>query len=299
MTERWPDLGVLELLVTVAELGSLSAAAERLGVPQPSASRSLARFERRVGLSLVERTARGSRVTPDGALFVDWARSLLAEAERFTLATRALRSQHAAQLVVAASMTVAEYLVPRWLGAFRRAHPDVEVTLQVTNSDRVAELLGSGEAEVGFVETTAVPGGLHWTEVGEDRLLVVVAPGHPWARRRRPVGAAELAATPLVLREEGSGTRRTLVDACAVAGLDLVPPAQALGSNAAVRISAMSGAGPAVLSEQAVREQVRSGDLVAVRTTGLDLARRLRAGWAGGRRPVGLVADLVSIARQG
>ena len=85
-------------------------------------------------------------------------------------------------------------------------------------------------------------------------------------------------------------------DACADAGLALAAPAQELASNAAVRISAMAGTAPAVLSELAVREQVESGSLVAVRVDGIDLGRILRAGWMGGSSPIGQASDLIAIA---
>lgn len=297
MTDRWPDLGVLELLVAVAELGSLGGAAARVGVSQPSASTSLARFERRLGLKLIERTSRGSTMTPEGALFVDWSRDVLVAATQLQLAAAALHTQRASHLRVSASMTVAEYLAPRWLGVFHREHPGVEVNLSVLNSDQVLEEVRAGKQDVGFVETSQSPRQVYSVVVGQDELVVVVPPAHAWARRRRPLTGAELAATPLVVREWGSGTRQTLVDAFAAYRLEVVPPVQALASNAAVRIAAMAGTAPAVLSELAVRDAVSTGELVVVPLEGLDLRRQLRAVWSGVRRPVGRVADFVSTAR--
>ncbi len=297
MPDRWPDLSVLELLVTVAELGSLGAASEKLGITQPSASRSLARFERRLGITLLERSTRGSRVTPEGAIYVDWSREVLDAAERLVAATGALRREHASHLRVAASMTVAEYLVPRWLADFRRSHPGVDAELTVTNSDHVGEALREGTADVGFIETSRVPHGPHWTPIGRDRLVVVVAPGHPWTRRRRLLTAQELAATALVVREEGVGDASH--PARRLRGRRAGPRrpcSRRLASNAAVRISAMAGTAPAVLSELAVREQVESGSLVAVRVDGIDLGRILRAGWMGGSSPIGQASDLIAIA---
>lgn len=299
MQARWPDLDVLELLVRVGELGSMGAAARNVGVSQPSASTSIARFERRLGITLVERTTRGSSLTPEGALYVDWAREVLEAAERMRLATAALRSERGSHLRVAASMTVAEYLLPRWLAGFRREHPGVEVSLTVLNSEGVLDQVREGRQDAGFVETTGVPRGVHSTVVHEDELVVVVAPGHPWARRRRRVTPAELAATALVVRESGSGTLRTLDHALAAHGLHKVAPAQSLSSNTAVRVAAMAGTAPAVLSELAVHDAVAAGDLVAVPVAGLELQRRLRAVWTGGRRPVGEVADFVTLARKG
>lgn len=297
MSDRWPDLDVLQLLVGVAELGSVGAAAERVGVSQPTASTSITRCERRLGLKLLDRSTRGSTLTPDGALYVDWARDLLAAAERMQAATAALQSARSAHLRLAASMTVAEYLVPRWLGAFRREHPAVEVNLSVLNSDQVIEGVRSGHHDLGFIETTHAVRDLHKATLSRDELLVIVSPGHPWTRRRKPVPAAELAATPLVQREEGSGTRRTFVDACRAAGVEPVDPAQSLASNTAVRVSAMAGSVPAVLSGMAVREALAADDLVAVPVAGIDLHRPIRAVWSGPRRPLGPAADFLTLAR--
>lgn len=295
MTREWPDLETLELLVLVAELGSMGAAAHQLGTSQPAASRALARFERRCGLTLLERSPRGSRLTPQGALLVDWSREVLDAAERLTLSAAALRRQRAAQLRVAASMTVAEYLVPTWLAAFRRAHPDVHVDLAVTNSDHVVEGVVTGDHDVGFVETTTVPAQVRHRVVARDELRVVVECAHPWARRSAPLPLDQLATTPLVLREQGSGTRRALEDALARHGLDLAAPAQEMSSNAAVRIAASAGVAPAVLSEYAVHEATEHGDLVDVALAEGPLQRDLRAVWVGGPRPSGPAGGLVGM----
>ncbi|WP_350348264.1 LysR family transcriptional regulator [Agromyces sp. G08B096] len=289
----WPDLAVLELLVAVSEHGGLGAAARAIGMAQPNASRAMARLERSLGLELLERHPRGSRLTPEGATVADWARRVLDEARELMTASTALRAGRAASLDVAASMTVAEYLAPAWLAELRRVRA-TEVRLRVANSTEVVDLVSSGACEVGFIESPDVAGGLRSATVAHDRLVVVVAPGHPWARRRRPVTIAELAATPLVVREAGSGTRTTL--AYALAGHEVVPPTLELGSNAAVRVSVESGAGPAVLSELAVAGWIDRGELVEVRIDGLDLRRSIRAVWRPGAQPTDAAAELVAIA---
>ncbi len=164
------------------------------------------------------------------------------------------------------------------------------------NSQDVLAGVRSGAYAVGFVESPGVPSGLHKAVVGRDELVVVVDPSHPWRRRRRPVTADELAATPLVVREAGSGTRTALETA--LAGHEIAAPAMALTSNAAVRVSVMSGAGPAVLSTLAVDAALRSGELHRVAVTGLDLTRPLRAVWSGPRRLDGPAGELVQVARQ-
>ncbi len=296
-----PDLAALELLVRVAETGSLTAAARTVGMAQPNASRALNRLERQLGLTLLHRSTGGSRVTAEGEVVVAWARDALAGMERVVLGARSLAAQRAAQLRVAASMTVAEYLAPAWLTRFRGTHPDLQVSLDVGNSGHVLGLVVDGSVPVGFVESPTVPRGVASTTVARDSLVVVVAADHPWARRRTPLTPAELAVGDLVLREAGSGTRETLERALerSLAGQDLRIGAShlELASTAAVKAAAVVGTAAAVLSELAVVPELAGGQLVAVPVVDLDLSRALRAVWLPERRPTGAAAELVSIAR--
>jgi len=296
MSDAWPDLTVLQLLVGVAEHGSLGAAARAVSMAQPNASRAVSRLERRLGLTLIRRTPTGSTLTPEGTVVGQWARDVLTAAEHLLVAAQALSAERRSQLSVAASMTVAEYLVPAWLGELRRTHPDLQLGLEVTNSSEVCGRVASGSSHVGFVESPGVPQGLHSAVVARDRLVVVVDPGHPWARRRRPLTPAELAATPLIVRERGSGTRITLERL--LHAYELAAPALELTSTAAVKVSVASGAAPAVVSTLAVEASVRSGELVAVPVEGLDLSRRLRAVWRPPRHLDGPAGDLVLLARR-
>jgi DNA-binding transcriptional LysR family regulator len=293
MSDPRPDLEQLRLLVAIADHESLGAASRDLGIAQPNASRSLRRLERQLGLSLVVRGPTGSRLTPQGAVVVHWAREAVEACDRLVTGAKALAAESNASLAIAASMTVAEYLVPRWLSDFRGRATEVRVNLDVCNSREVFERIGRDECDLGFVESPTVPKGLRWTVIGGDELLVVVAPSHPWARRRRPLTADELAATPLVVREPGSGTRTSLEHH--LTGRAMVEPAVELGSNAAVKVMARSGSAPAVLSRLAVSEVLESGELVAVPVEGLRLARRLRAVWRGDL--AGPAADFLSVVR--
>jgi DNA-binding transcriptional LysR family regulator len=291
-----PDVESLRLLVLVGELGSLGRAAAHLRIAQPSASKRLATLERRLGLVLVDRTRRGSELTPAGIVVSGWARRVLDELDALVTGADALRAKREAELRVAASMTVAEYLAPTWIGELRLREPTLYVALQVTNSERVAELVRAGDVDVGFVESPSAPSGLSTRRVGTDRLVVVVAPGHPWARRRRPLPATELAGTPLVVREHGSGTRDTVERALAGVGVSLAVPLVELGSTTAVRGAVMAGTGPAVISELAVTTELAEGRLVRVDVTGVTFGRTLRAVWPAGRRLVGPAAELLTVA---
>lgn len=296
MSGPWPDLAVMELLIGVAEQGSLGAAARAVGMAQPNASRSINRLERQLGLTLIRRSASGSTLTTEGEVVVHWARQVITSAEHLVVGAQALRSEQRSHLRLGASMTVAEYLVPLWLGEFKRQQPEVRVNLEVRNSSEVFERINTDQYQVGFVESPSIPRPLHSLVVARDRLVVVVDPSHPWARRRKPLRATELAATPLIVREPGSGTRITLDTK--LHDHDIAPPLLELSSNSAVRISVRAGVAPAVLSTLAVEADVRSGALREVPLDDLDLSRRLRAVWRAPRRLAGPASDLVIIARR-
>ncbi|WP_049576982.1 LysR family transcriptional regulator [Nonomuraea sp. SBT364] len=294
MTEL-PDLASLKLLVDVGELGSLGRAARAAGIAQPSASKRIAHLERRLGLPLLERTPRGSTLTAEGRMVAGWAAELVSAAQELVRAAQAVRQGAAALLRVAASMTVAEYLVPRWLGELQNREPGVPVGLDVVNSADVAARVLAEEVELGFVEGPNVPEGLASRVVGTDRLVVVVAPGHPWTRRRTALRGPELAGTPLVVRERGSGTRETLD--LAFLELRQASPRLELGSNSAVKGAAQAGAAPAVLSGYAVEAELATGRLVEVPLAGINLVRTLRAVWRSGRnltRPAAALLDISS-----
>ncbi len=262
-----PDLRALELLVGVARTGSLSAAAQELGITQQAASSRMRTMEALVGAPLLARTKRGSALTQTGELVVQWAARVLDAAEQLDAGITALRQDQHGHLRVAASLTIAEHLLPGWLVAMRaqqKSHGVVptEFTMTATNTQRVAGLVTSGAVDLGFVDPS------------------------------RRVTAATLARTPLVVREAGSGTRTVLERA--LADLPTAVPVLELSSTAAVRAAVAAGAGPAALSAHAVRDDLASGRLVAIAVTGLDLSRRLHAVWTGGANPpAGPARDLV------
>lgn len=296
LAHRVPELGALELLIAVARHGSMGGAARELGISQPAASSRIRAVERQLGVSLFDRSPSGSRPTEAGALVTDWARRIMEAAEAFDAGAQALRDRRDSRLRVAASMTIAEYLLPGWLIALRTARPDTAVSLLAGNSGAVAARLLGGEADLGFVEGLAVPAGLDGTVIGRDRLVVVVAPGHAWSERRTALTSDELAATPLILREEGSGTRQVLDAALASYG-GLADPLLELSSTTAVKASVVSGAGPSVLSELAVGEELSARRLLEVEVTGIRLRRDLRAVWPTGHRPTGPARELLSLTQ--
>ena len=299
LPSRVSDLTGFDLLLSVTRTGSIGRAAAEHGISQPAASARMRLLEAQLGLALIERSPRGSRLTAAGALVAGWAQAVVDAAAALDAGLVALRHERDSRLRIAASMTVAEYLLPVWLTALRAVDPGAVVALSAVNSAEVAQAVLADAADIGFIEGPEIPDGLHAEPVGRDRLTLVVAPAHPWARRRGGVPAAELARTPLVSREAGSGTRRFLEEALrAQAGLERVPPAAELSSTTAIKaaVAAGAGSGPAVLSSLAVAAELSAGTLRAVPVTGVDLTRTLRVVWTPGRRLTGPARDLYAIA---
>ncbi|MEX1078151.1 MAG: LysR family transcriptional regulator [Homoserinimonas sp.] len=300
-----PDLAALQLLAAVGEAGSLSAAGRRLGISQQAVSARMRSLESQIGSEMIIRSARGSTLTAQGRVVSGWAADVLAAAERLDAGIASIRSESLRQLDVAASLTIAEYLLPRWLVALRTrqeasGHEATQVGLVATNSDTVVELVRAGTVPLGFIETSALPSGLRVREIGRDELQVAAAPDHPWARRRKPVTAQELAETRLVTREPGSGTRQTLERLLVAAGIagDFAPARVELSSTAAVRTAIAAGTAPGVLSSLAIADDVALGRLVIVPTTGIALGRQLSAVWRSGPNPPhGPAQVLVALAR--
>ncbi|MEU2617514.1 LysR family transcriptional regulator [Streptomyces sp. NPDC007157] len=296
-----PDLAALELLLGVAREGSLNSVARKAGVSQQAVSARIRAMEAQTGVTLVHRTPRGSTLTVEGVMIAEWAARLLDVAAEMDAGITALRTGQRARLRVSASSTISEILLPGWLASFRAETPQgrraPEIVLTYANTAAVVTHVTEGIADIGFTEGPHEPAGLHGRAVGHDRLMVVVAPGHPWARPR-PVSAVELAGTPLVSRESGSGTRDTFAAALSAVlgpGVPQAPAALSLSTTAAIRSAALAGAAPAVISELAVADDLANGRLVAVRTPELDLRRTLRAVWDGAATPPsGAARDLIT-----
>lgn len=302
LSPHLPDLASLALLVGVASTGSIGAAARRAGISQQAASERLRAVEAQVGVTLLDRGARGTTLTSAGAVLVEWAEQILAVAQEIDGAISALRSDVRRELHIAASMTIAEHLLPRWLVHLRSrqlaaGHEPASVSLVATNSSAVVELVRAGRADLGFVEGADTVPRLRSREIGRDELVLVAPPDHPWARRASGVTAEEVAAVPLASREAGSGTRQVLERALAAHGVTMRPPTVELTTATALREAVRAGSAPACMSRLLVASDLASGALVEVPTRDLSLTRTLRAIWRGSATPpAGPVRDLLAVA---
>ncbi|QDW62825.1 LysR family transcriptional regulator [Oerskovia sp. KBS0722] len=301
------SLALLELLVATDRHGSISAAARALGVSQPSASAGMRRLERHLDLELVTRSTRGARLTETGRATATWAREVIDASDRFETSAAALREAPSARIRLAASLTIAEYLAPRWLATLAAPRatgspagpeaPAPDVELLVRNSRTVMELVLADEADLGFIESSTMRRGLRSRTLARDELLVVVAPTHPWAsRRRRTATVDELLGGGLVVRERGSGTRETLEKSLVAAGARLPEHLPYLGSTASLKTAVQYGGAVAVLSRLTVADDLARGSLVQVDVPGLDLSRRLRMIWKDGTELTAAARRIAAVA---
>lgn len=279
MYVKVPDLSDLHLLVTVAATGSIGQAASELRLAQPSASRRLASLERTLRVQLLHRGPRGTTLTPNGRVVVDWAATLLRATEQFTNSVVALGQERNALLNVAVSMTIAEHYAPNWLAKVRNTAPEMTITLCMANSSEVMSMVESGRVDIGLVECPQIRPSLKSHVIGTDELAIAVLPDHPWARSNHGITTEELASTGLLVREHGSGTRETLDQALAASGFT-VSPSLELASNTALKSAALAGMGPVVLPAIALTRELESRSLVEVELQDLSLYRPLSLVWS-------------------
>ena len=264
----------LDTFFRAAEHSSFTAAARALKLTQAAVSQRIQKLEQVLGVSLFRR--QGGRV-----LLTDAGHRLYGYAQRiFVLEREALRditgkkTPTTGELVLAASSIPGAHLLPALLTGFRKKCPHVQVRASVADSQAVLKQVESGQAHLGLVGMRSDHPHLEFRAFAGDQLVVVVPARHAWRRRQR-VTFAELARQPIVLREAGSGSRWCLEQALARAGKSIrqLRSALELGSNEAIKEAVLRGMGVAVLSVQAVKKELKTKALHALRIADLPLQR--------------------------
>lgn len=265
-------LDQLRVFVAVAERQHVTRAAEALNLAQSAVSTAIANIEGRHATKLFHRVGRGIELTEAGRVFLAEARAVLARAEAAELVLADLSGLRRGTLSLQASQTIANHWLPRHLVAFRKTYPEIGVRLSVGNTEQAAAAVREGTAELGFVEGALDDPALASMTVAQDRLLIVVAPGHPLAQVKRPT-TKDLLVAEWVLREAGSGTRSEFEEALDERGIasSSLTVTLELPSNEALLAAVVAGAGASALSESVVVGALRTCDLVQV---GFDLPAR-------------------------
>jgi len=269
--------GELAAFLAAYETGTVQGAADALTLTQSAVTKRIQSLERRLGAAVFERGRLGVTPTELGRTIYPPAKEALAQLTAVALAAEAARAGDHGDLRLSASLTIGEFLLPAWLSAFREQEPGVHPQLEVVGSAAVLAAVRDRRAAIGFVEGEATPDGFESLVVARDALVVVVAPGHPWARRRRvPARALTTGAGgPYLTRERDSGTRAVATAALAAHGIELTPALE-VASIQGLKRMIISG-GFSLLSRLAIGDEVRAGTLVECELASVDLSRELRA----------------------
>jgi LysR family transcriptional regulator, low CO2-responsive transcriptional regulator len=269
--DRSVTLRQLRTFKTVADLKSFSLAARRLQLSQPSVSYQVKELEETLGLPLLDRLGKRVQLTEAGTLLYGYARRMLDVLDEAAVEIEEMRGIKRGTLRVGASTTVGIYLLPAALGAFKKLHPGLVISLEIGTRERVQEQVLLNELDLAVVGPA-----LHDVELAvipflTDELVVVAPAGHPLAGKRG-LNLKDLAAQPFVMREAASGSRWSLEKAARKAGARL-KVAMELGSNGAIKHAVESGLGLAVISRYACALEFSSGRLVELDVRGFPIRR--------------------------
>ena len=270
------NLAQLRLFLAVARAGTVSGAAERLYTSQPALSRQIAALEDACGERLFERLPRGVRLTPAGEITLRYAERIFALANELSAALAEIRGLQVGSLMVGASSTPAEYVLPPLLSTYRERHPGAAIRLVTGNTSIIVDHIARHALDIGVIGSLPPHpmDGLRFTPLAEDELVVVAAPGHPLLGRGTIVRPRELTWATLVARETGSATRATAEQYAPTLGVRLTPALE-LGSTEAVKCAVMGGSGYAILSRHALTSELAAGHLAVVPVAGWECRRLL------------------------
>lgn len=269
--ERGLTLHQLRTFRAVAEQLSFSAAAHELSISQPSVSYQVKELEQALGLTLVDRLGKRVRLTEAGQVLYDYARRTLNLLDEAALVMEQMRGVERGTLRVGASTTVGIYVIPLALGAFKKLHPRLAVSLEIGNRDMLQERLKRGVLDVAVLSPPVVDPDLVTAPFMEDELVMVVPAGHHLAGRRG-LTLHDFREESFLMREPGSGTRQTVEVAARRSGISLNVGME-LGSNGAIKHAVEAGLGVAVLSSHAIELERRQGGLEVVEVAGFPVAR--------------------------
>jgi DNA-binding transcriptional LysR family regulator len=254
----------LRSFLAVLETGSVTAAAEELYVTQPSVSAAVSALSKELGVDLTNRMGRSVEPTAAGEAFAPYAAHVIGLLDQGGRAAREVAGAAARELRIAAVTTAAEHIVPQLVQEFSASHPELTLTLDVGNRQRVFRELTSHRADVAIGGRPPPGGQLSGEPFLDNPILLITAPGDPLARRHSvPVG--ELGTRPWLLRETGSGTRSMTEEF--LARHELSPRMLTMGSNGAIKQATRAGLGVSLQSRAATALELEHGllDTISLR----------------------------------
>lgn len=252
----------LKVFCTVAETKSFSKTSEIIHLTQPAVSLQIQALEEKYETKLFDRSSSTVTLTPSGEILYKYAKEILA---LYSSAEKAIGKQTAivkGSLTIGAGSNIGNYILPSVITEFQNMHPKIKLYLLVGNTKRVMELLNAGNIDLGLVEGDVAKQKMIVKKLISDELLLIVSPGHPWAKRKE-VSISELSKEPFIIREAGSGTRQIIEKFLGRHGLSLhdMRISTVLGSTEAIKDAVENGLGISIISRWAARKESKYGTL--------------------------------------
>lgn len=255
----------LQVFHTVARLLSFTKAAESLHMTQPAVTFQVRQLEEYFNTRLFDRTHNRISLTEAGQKVYEYADRIFALYAEMENSVRDLTGEVSGVLLLGASTTIAEYMLPALLGDFKAKYPEVSIRLQVANTDGIVSMVENNVIDLGVVEAPVTNKNLVVENCRMDKMVLIVPPGHELADKES-VPISDLTKFPYICREEGSGTREVMLEAVTKAGanpqdLNIV---MELGSPEAVKGAVEAGMGISILSRATIEKELKLGSLIAV-----------------------------------
>jgi len=267
------NLHHVRIFTAIVDRGGFTNAARVLRLSQPAISKSLTELERQLHVTLLDRSGKSVALTEAGRTLYARAAELFGVEREAERELRELRGLKRGVLRVAASTTIATYLLPPYLGRFHTRHPNVRIETSSANTRAVLRALLEFRVDVALVEGPIEHSRIQVVPWREDELVVIAAPDHP-AASSTPIDVAQLAEQQLLVREPGSGTRVVTERALAAHGVQLTRTMR-VGGTEAIKQAVAAGLGLGIVSRAAAADQLALGRVVVVAVRGLEIRRTL------------------------
>ena len=273
-------LSQLRTFEAVARLGHVTRAAAQLHLAQPTVSTQLKELAQAVGTPLLVPAGRGIQLTDAGHALAHTAKTMFAQWASFEETVDALQGLQRGVLRIA-GVSTSEYFIAHMLKPFAQAHPGVQIDLAVENRNAVIARLHREQDDLAVMMMPPKDLPLQQLAFMDNHLVLIGAQDHPWAQRKS-IPLNQLKGQSLLMREEGSGTRRAAEQFFESKGLQLTVR-MSLGSNEAVKHAVAAGLGVAVVSRLALRSDPLEDGLVVLKVAGFPIRRSWQLVWRSDR----------------
>ncbi len=270
------NINYFKTFITVVEKASFSEAAKVLSLSQPAISFQIQSIEKEYGQTLLDRSGLRVQLTEAGKIFFNYAKQILKLDRALSESIDELQGVVRGRLVLGASTIPGEYLVPKILGKFIKEFPDVETELEIGDTAEILEKIKEHEIDIGFVGALPKPNNLQIEEFVTDDLILILPPNHPLASQEK-VTIEEVLGEPFVLREKGSGTRKTIEETLEREGMSPQSLNEVidLGSTQAVLSGVEAGLGISIVSKYAAKKALILGTMKTVPFSNIEFYRNL------------------------